>query len=109
MPSERYKRMKADQYAHGFRSSFRDWAAEGPWCHGDTIELALAHSPCRWRRHIAGANDRASDCIWATIGLALNSMSFCRCKDFLTLLLKDLLKRVRLMSRINPERRKCNA
>ena len=40
------KRMKVDQYVpHGFRSSFRDWAAEVSTGHAwDTIELALAHS-----------------------------------------------------------------
>ena len=40
------KRMKVDQYVpHGFRSSFRDWAAEVCTGHSsDTIELALAHS-----------------------------------------------------------------
>lgn len=40
------KRMKVDQYVpHGFRSSFRDWAAEVSTGHSwDTIELALAHS-----------------------------------------------------------------
>lgn len=40
------KRMKVDQYVpHGFRSSFRDWAAEVSTNHSwDTIELALAHS-----------------------------------------------------------------
>ena len=39
------KRMKVDQYVpHGFRSSFRDWAAEVSTNHSwDTIELALAH------------------------------------------------------------------
>jgi len=40
------KRMKVDQYVpHGFRSSFRDWAAEVSTGHSwDTIELALAHA-----------------------------------------------------------------
>jgi integrase len=40
------KRMKVDQYVpHGFRSSFRDWAAEVSTGHSwDTIELALAHT-----------------------------------------------------------------
>ncbi|MDC3058229.1 site-specific integrase [Litorivicinus sp.] len=40
------KRMAVDQYVpHGFRSSFRDWAAEVSTGHSsDTIELALAHS-----------------------------------------------------------------
>jgi integrase len=40
------ERMKVDQYVpHGFRSSFRDWAAEVSTGHSwDTIELALAHS-----------------------------------------------------------------
>jgi integrase len=40
------KRIKVDQYVpHGFRSSFRDWAAEVSKGHSwDTIELALTHS-----------------------------------------------------------------
>ena len=40
------KRMHVDQYVpHGFRSSFRDWAAEISTGHSwDTIELGLAHS-----------------------------------------------------------------
>jgi len=40
------KRMRVDQYVpHGFRSSFRDWAAEVSTGHSwDTIELALAHA-----------------------------------------------------------------
>ena len=28
---------------HGFRSSFRDWAAENGWA-GDVVEMALAHT-----------------------------------------------------------------
>ncbi|MDB3999665.1 tyrosine-type recombinase/integrase [Litorivicinus sp.] len=39
-------RMEVDAFTpHGFRSSFRDWAAEASEGHSwDTIELALAHS-----------------------------------------------------------------
>lgn len=32
-----------DVTVHGFRSSFRDWAAEETHHDGDTVELALAH------------------------------------------------------------------
>ena len=35
--------MQADQQ-HGFRSSFRDWAAEQTNTHHDMLETALAHT-----------------------------------------------------------------
>lgn len=37
------KRMKLDVTAHGFRSSFRDWAAETTNFPRDVVEMALAH------------------------------------------------------------------
>lgn len=38
------RRMKIpDVTVHGFRSTFRDWAAEETHFNGDTVELALAH------------------------------------------------------------------
>jgi integrase len=37
------KRMGRDVTAHGFRSSFRDWAAETHEAARDTVEMALAH------------------------------------------------------------------
>ena len=38
------KRMKVDATVHGFRSSFRDWAAEKTRHPGDVVEMALAHT-----------------------------------------------------------------
>jgi len=38
------RRMKLDITAHGFRSSFRDWAAERTNTPRDVCEAALAHS-----------------------------------------------------------------
>lgn len=38
------RRMKIENVTvHGFRSTFRDWAAEETHFNGDTVELALAH------------------------------------------------------------------
>ncbi len=37
-------RMKVDVTAHGFRSSFRDWAAERTSHQPDVVEMALAHT-----------------------------------------------------------------
>ena len=36
--------MKVDATAHGFRSSFRDWAAETTHFPRDVCEMALAHT-----------------------------------------------------------------
>lgn len=38
------KRMKVDSTVHGFRSAFRDWAAEKTDHDGDAVEMALAHA-----------------------------------------------------------------
>ena len=38
------RRMKLDITAHGFRSSFRDWASEQTNFPRDVCEMALAHS-----------------------------------------------------------------
>ena len=38
------RRMKVDATAHGFRSSFRDWAAEETDFPSEVIEMALAHA-----------------------------------------------------------------
>ena len=39
------KRMdRADVTVHGFRSSFRDWAAETSAYPNDVVEMALAHA-----------------------------------------------------------------
>jgi integrase len=39
------KRMELSQYTvHGFRSAFRDWAAETTDHHPETVEMALAHA-----------------------------------------------------------------
>jgi integrase len=39
------KRMKAGKVTvHGFRSTFRDWAAETTAYPGDVVEMALAHA-----------------------------------------------------------------
>lgn len=38
------RRMKVDAVPHGFRSSFRDWAAEGTNYPGEVAEMALAHA-----------------------------------------------------------------
>ena len=38
------RRMGADFTAHGFRSAFRDWAAETTNFPRDVCEMALAHS-----------------------------------------------------------------
>ncbi|CAH1694887.1 hypothetical protein CHELA1G11_21702 [Hyphomicrobiales bacterium] len=38
------RRMKVDATAHGFRSSFRDWAAETTHFPRDVCEMALAHT-----------------------------------------------------------------
>jgi integrase len=38
------RRMKRDVTAHGFRSSFRDWAAEQTSLPGEIAEAALAHA-----------------------------------------------------------------
>jgi integrase len=38
------KRMQVDSTVHGFRSAFRDWAAEKTDHHGDEVEMALAHA-----------------------------------------------------------------
>lgn len=38
------KRMKVDVTSHGFRSSFRDWAAETTDHDRDAVEMALAHT-----------------------------------------------------------------
>jgi integrase len=35
---------RGDLTAHGFRSSFRDWAAEMTGFHSDVVEMALAHA-----------------------------------------------------------------
>jgi integrase len=40
---------------HGFRSSFRDWAADNSAFHPETAELALAHS-------IPSATERSYGC-----------------------------------------------
>lgn len=37
------RRMKADVTVHGFRSSFRDWAAECTGYTHEVCEMALAH------------------------------------------------------------------
>jgi len=37
------RRMKVDATAHGFRSTFRDWAAERTAVPGEVAEMALAH------------------------------------------------------------------
>ena len=38
------RRMKVDAVPHGFRSTFRDWAAERTNYPGDLAEMALAHA-----------------------------------------------------------------
>jgi integrase len=38
------RRMKVDVTAHGFRSSFRDWAAETTSYPRELAEMALAHT-----------------------------------------------------------------
>ena len=38
------RRMKVEATAHGFRSSFRDWAAETTHFPRDVCEMALAHT-----------------------------------------------------------------
>ena len=38
------RRMKVDAVLHGFRSTFRDWAAERTSYPGDMAEMALAHT-----------------------------------------------------------------
>ena len=38
------KRMEVPVTAHGFRSTFRDWAAESTAYPGDVVEMALAHA-----------------------------------------------------------------
>lgn len=38
------KRMNADATVHGFRSAFRDWAAEETDFAGEVVEVALAHT-----------------------------------------------------------------
>lgn len=38
------KRLEVPVTAHGFRSSFRDWAAESTGYPGDVVEMALAHT-----------------------------------------------------------------
>jgi len=38
------RRMKVEVTAHGFRSSFRDWAAERNSCPHEVAEMALAHA-----------------------------------------------------------------
>jgi integrase len=35
---------RGDLTAHGFRSTFRDWAAESTMCEPDVVEMALAHT-----------------------------------------------------------------
>jgi integrase len=39
------RRMDVDATVHGFRSTFRDWAAERTDYAGEVVELALAHTP----------------------------------------------------------------
>ena len=38
------KTIRADATVHGFRSSFRDWAAEQTRCPNHVVEMALAHA-----------------------------------------------------------------
>jgi integrase len=38
------RRMKVSATAHGFRSTFRDWAAEKSHYPGEVVEMALAHA-----------------------------------------------------------------
>ena len=38
------RRMKVDAVPHGFRSSFRDWAAETTTYPNEVCEMALAHA-----------------------------------------------------------------
>jgi integrase len=38
------RRMKVDATVHGFRSAFRDWAAEGTDFPNEVVEMALAHT-----------------------------------------------------------------
>lgn len=38
------RRMKLEAVPHGFRSTFRDWAAESTHFHRDLVEMALAHA-----------------------------------------------------------------
>ena len=38
------RRMSIDVTAHGFRSTFRDWAAEETNCPAEVCEMALAHT-----------------------------------------------------------------
>jgi integrase len=38
------RRMKLEAVPHGFRSTFRDWAAESTHYHRDLVEMALAHA-----------------------------------------------------------------
>ena len=38
------RRLEADATVHGFRSGFRDWAAEETNHSSEVIEMALAHS-----------------------------------------------------------------
>jgi integrase len=38
------RRMSIDVTAHGFRSTFRDWAAEETNCPAEVCEMALAHN-----------------------------------------------------------------
>ena len=38
------RRMKVDATVHGFRSAFRDWAAEETDFASEVVEMALAHT-----------------------------------------------------------------
>ena len=45
------RRMEVPAVPHGFRSTFRDWAAERTGYPGDVAEMALAHTiGARWKR-----------------------------------------------------------
>lgn len=64
------KRMKVDATVHGFRSSFRDWAAEKTKYPGDVVEMALAHTVANkveaaYRRGDLYEKRQALMCDWA--------------------------------------------
>lgn len=64
------RRMKAEATAHGFRSTFRDWAAERTGIPGEVAEMALAHAvgdatEAAYRRGDLFAKRRELMALWA--------------------------------------------
>ena len=61
------RRMKVDATVHGFRSAFRDWAAEQTSFPREVAEAALAHTRrTRSRRPIAGRTcSRSGARLWS--------------------------------------------